>query len=78
MEVLEDIFEEANEVFEHNPWLTYCEPLHRLREFGVPLGEIDVLDEAPLSLEQIRLVCSIMYDLKLIDSMIFFEFNIVY
>jgi len=62
MEVLEDIFEETEEVYEHNPWLTYCEPLHRLREFGVVLGEIDMLDEAPLSLEQIRLVCSIMYD----------------
>jgi len=61
MEVLEDLFEETNEVFEHNPWLTYCEPLHRLREFGVALGEIDMLDEAPLSLEQIRLVCSIIF-----------------
>ena len=60
IEVLEDLNEEAVEVFQHNPWLNYCEPLHRLREFGMPLKEIDLLDESLLSLDQIRLICSIM------------------
>lgn len=47
-------------MYEHNPWLTYGEPLHRLREFGIPIKEIDLLDEAALSLDQIRLFCSLL------------------
>ena len=65
IEVLEDLNEEAVEVFQHNPWLNYCEPLHRLREFGMPLKEIDMLDECQLSLDQIRLICSIMYGARI-------------
>ena len=61
IEVLADLNEESLEVFTYNPWLTYCEPLHKLREFGIPLKEFDMLDECPLSLDQIRLICSIMY-----------------
>ena len=62
IEVLADLQEESLEVFTNNPWLTYCEPLHKLREFGIPLKEFDMLDECPLSLDQIRLICSIMYE----------------
>ncbi len=36
------------------------EPMHRLREFGIPIKEIDLLDESTLSVEQIRLFCSLM------------------
>lgn len=35
MDVLDDLFAEATEVARFNRWLTYCEPLHRIREFGV-------------------------------------------
>ena len=34
MDVLDDLFGEAEEVGEHNNWLVYGEPLHRFREFG--------------------------------------------
>ncbi len=36
------------------------EPLHRLREFGCSVKELDLLDETKLSLDQIRKMCSIM------------------
>ena len=48
-----------------NPWLTYGEPLHRLREFGVHLKELDMIDEAALSAEQMRSVVSIILDIPL-------------
>ncbi len=60
MDVLDDLSGEAEEIAEHNPWLTYGEPLHRLREFGIPVKELDLLDESKLSLEQVRQMCCIM------------------
>jgi hypothetical protein len=60
MDVLDDLEGEAEEIQEVNPWLTYGEPLHRIREFGIPIKEIDLLDEKTLNLDQIRLFCSLL------------------
>jgi hypothetical protein len=42
----------------HNGWLTYGEPLHRLREFGTIAKEMDLIDEAPLSVDEMKtMIC---------------------
>ena len=60
MDVLDDISGEAEEVFESNCWLTYGEPMHRIREFGVPFREFDMLDEKLLTLDQLKRFCVVL------------------
>ena len=36
------------------------EPIHRMREFGNPFKELDLLDEVALNTDQMRLVLSLM------------------
>jgi hypothetical protein len=67
MDVLDDLSAEAAEVTSANNWLTYGEPLHRLREFGIPVKEIDILDSDLLSLEQTRMMCTIIFGGRLDD-----------
>jgi hypothetical protein len=43
-----------------NNWLTYGEPLHRLREFGITVKEMDLLDESFLTMEQMKAFCAFM------------------
>ena len=60
MDILDDLMGEAKEVNEHNKWVTYGQPLHLLRQFGVSVPELDLLDERPLTAEEVRNVCHIM------------------
>ena len=60
MDVIDDFCGEAQEVCSNNPWLTYGEPLQRFREFGSQLKELDQLDEAKLTKEQLLRVCHLM------------------
>lgn len=48
------------QVQQHNPWLTYGEPLHRLREFGASMKEMDIIDESTVSSEQMRIICAFL------------------
>eukprot|EP01006_Ploeotia_vitrea_P046621 TRINITY_DN67042_c0_g1_i5.p1 TRINITY_DN67042_c0_g1~~TRINITY_DN67042_c0_g1_i5.p1 ORF type:complete len:331 (-),score=12.05 TRINITY_DN67042_c0_g1_i5:134-1126(-) len=61
LEILDDLTSEAKEVNEKNTWFTYGEPLHLLRQFGINIKELDMLDEAKLSVDQIRDVCAIIF-----------------
>jgi len=67
MDVLDDLSGEAEEVHEKNPWLTYGEPVQRLREFGVHIKEFDHLDESKLSPDEMRKVCQTIFGGKLDD-----------
>jgi hypothetical protein len=62
MDVLDDMLGESEEVYSANPWLTYTEPFHRMREFGVHMKELDLIDEQLLSPDQVRMVCSVIFD----------------
>ena len=58
MDVLDDIRGEALEVQTANNWLNYGEQLHRLREFGAAIKEMDLIDESTLSSEQMAVIVS--------------------
>lgn len=60
LEVLDDLASEAAECGRVNGWLTYCEPLHRLREFGVLIKELDLLDERALNVDEMRTLMAVM------------------
>jgi hypothetical protein len=60
MDVLDDHEGEAKEVYSANNWLTYGEALHRLREFGVTMKEMDLIDEARLSAVQMKRMVEVL------------------
>ena len=60
MDVLDDIQSEAEEIRAVNSFLYYNQPLHQLREFGSAMKELDLIDEAMLSSEQMSAVCSML------------------
>jgi hypothetical protein len=58
--VLDDLRGEAGEVHDKNPWLTYGEPIQRLREFSICIKEINLLDERKLTPDELRRIAKIM------------------
>lgn len=54
LEVIDDFTGEAEEVYEHNKWLNYALPLHRIREMGFSHKLFDLLDERRLTKDELR------------------------
>jgi hypothetical protein len=54
LEVLDDFVSEAQEIHEHNKWLNYGLPIHRMREMGFYHRLFDLLDERKLSKDELR------------------------
>ena len=70
LEVLDDFAGEGIEVFQQNPWLNYALPLHRLREFGFHHRVFDMLDERPLTKNEIRDFCFLLFGQGNIDGIV--------
>ena len=51
---------ESHIIAEHNKWLTYGEPMHRLREFGVLIPAVNSLGSRQLSRREIKTVAQIV------------------
>jgi hypothetical protein len=61
LDIIDDFCSEARSVVTLNRWLNYGEPLHRLREWGYRLKELDSLDERNLTSQQVYVIVNLMY-----------------
>ena len=60
LEVLDDFVGEGEEVFGCNPWVNYCLPIQRIREFGFHDKVFDLIDERLLSRSDLRAYIAIL------------------
>mmetsp|Transcript_4793 Transcript_4793/g.7226 ORF Transcript_4793/g.7226 Transcript_4793/m.7226 type:complete len:123 (+) Transcript_4793:316-684(+) len=68
MDVLDDFVGEAEEVYEHNKWLNYALPLHRMREMGFHDRVFDMLDERSLTKSELRDFSRLLFGLDDFDG----------
>jgi len=57
LDIISDYMQEGKQITTANPWLTYGEPLHRMREFGMIMKEMDMLDESLLGTDEMYAMC---------------------
>ena len=67
-DVLDDYFAEALEVYEHNKWLNYALPLHRMREMGFYHKLFDLIDERPLTKDELKDFFLLIYGADALDG----------
>jgi hypothetical protein len=61
LDVLDEFVSETEEVKQNNPWIYYNTQLHRVREFGVPHGVFDLIDEEEIVGEDmLAFLCGIL------------------
>ena len=60
LDIIDDLSSEADDVIKLNPWLYYSEPIHRFREAGSQIREMELLDEAKFTGDQIRNFCILL------------------
>ena len=58
IDVIDDQLGDARQGEAVNGWLTYGEPIHRMREFGASMKEMDIIDESTMSTDQMRMICA--------------------
>jgi len=69
IDVLDDFVAEAKEVYEHNKWLNYALPLHRMREMGFYHKLFDLIDERSLTRDELRDFFHLLYGADALDSL---------
>jgi hypothetical protein len=68
LEVIDDFCAEGAEVHEHNPWLNYGLSLHRMREMGFHDRLLDLVDERPLSRDEVFDYCRLVLGRDAMDG----------
>lgn len=61
MEVIDDFFNEAKEIYKCNRWLNYARPIHTCREIGYQNRIFDLLDERPLNQDEVYEFCVMLF-----------------
>ena len=61
VDVIEYHAAEAEQVYQHNPWLNYALVLHRIREMGQDHYLFDVLDDRPFTRKEIKQFCTLLF-----------------
>jgi Mg-chelatase subunit ChlD len=69
LDVLDDFRAEALEVYEHNKWLNYALPLHRMREMGFYHKLFDLIDERSLTRDELKDFFLLIYGVDALDGL---------
>jgi len=69
LDVLDDFIAEAKEVYEHNKWLNYALPLHRMREMGFYHKLFDLIDERSLTRDELQDFFFLLFGADTLDGL---------
>ncbi len=75
IDVLDDLRSQSVQVSHHNSSLTYGEPIHRMREFGMSTNLFQIMDSVELSPEYFSTFCELIYGKEKVRHLIPAECN---